>query len=100
MYPDGTACLQFVADNTDHDMAMIDGKKTHHGLGSITIANGNFSGAQIESNKIPREKKENWCQVESHVGIKIVQYFKPNLSALGRGGYHSADCNGSTLTYF
>ena len=80
MCPDGTAFLQFVADNTDHDLATIDGKKTHHSLGSIAIANGNFSGAQIERNKIPREK---WCQVESNVGIKIVQYFKPNLSALG-----------------
>ena len=55
----------------------------HHGLGSIAIAHRNFSGAQIERNKVPREKKENWCQVESNVGIKIVQYFKPNLSALG-----------------
>ena len=81
--PDGTAFLQFVADNTDHDLATIDGKKTHHGLGSIAIANGNFSGAQIQRNRIPREKKENWCQVESNVGIKIVQYYTPNVSALG-----------------
>ena len=44
MCPDGTAFLQFVArqDNTDHDMATIDGKKTH-GLGSIAISNGNSS---------------------------------------------------------
>ena len=83
MCPDGTAFLQFVADNTDHDLATIDGKKTHHGLGSIAMANGNFLGVQIERNKIPREKKDNWCQVESNVGIKIVQYFKPNLSAFG-----------------
>ena len=44
VWPDGTAFLQFVADNTDQDLATIDGKKTHHGLGSIAIANGNFSG--------------------------------------------------------
>ena len=85
--PDGTAFLQFVADNTDHDLATIDGKKTHHGLGSIAIANGNFSGAQIQRNRIPREKKENWCQVESNVGIKIVQYYTPNVSALGKQSF-------------
>eukprot|EP00794_Sanderia_malayensis_P002755 gene2755-3185_t len=41
--PEGTSFLQFVADNTDHDLATPDGKNTHHGLGSIAIANGNFA---------------------------------------------------------
>ncbi|XP_076800982.1 uncharacterized protein LOC143445626 [Clavelina lepadiformis] len=56
--PDGTAFLQFVADNTDHDICTIDGKNTHHGLGSIAIANGNFTMQQVGRNRIPREKKD------------------------------------------
>ena len=36
--PEGTAFLQFVGDNTDHDLATIDGKNTHHGLRAIAIS--------------------------------------------------------------
>ena len=41
--PYETIFLQFVGDNTDHDLATVNGKNTHNGLGSIAIANGNFS---------------------------------------------------------
>ena len=37
IFPEGTKFLQFVADNTDHDMAALDGRRAHHVLGSITI---------------------------------------------------------------
>ena len=37
IYPDGTLFLRFVSDNTDHDMETIDGKNTHHGLGSLLL---------------------------------------------------------------
>lgn len=82
--PDGTAFLQFVADNTDHDICTIDGKNTHHGLGSIAIANGNFTMQQVGRNRIPREKKDKWSEVQGNVGINIVQYFAPNVPALAR----------------
>lgn len=81
--PDGTAFLQFVADNTDHDISTIDGKNTH-GLRSIAIANGNFTMQQVRRNRIPREKKDKWFEVQANVGINIVQYFAPNVPALAR----------------
>ena len=35
----GDTFLQYVGDNTDHDTNTIDGKNTHHGLGSILLFN-------------------------------------------------------------
>ena len=32
--------IQYVGDNTDHDINTIEGKNTHHGLGSIIVPNG------------------------------------------------------------
>ena len=37
--PYETTFLQFVGDNTDHDLATVDKKNTHHGFGFIAIAN-------------------------------------------------------------
>ncbi|XP_065650661.1 uncharacterized protein LOC136078782 [Hydra vulgaris] len=54
--PEGTTSIQFVGDNTDHDLATIDGKNTHHGLGSISIANGNFI-ENSNKKRLPRDKK-------------------------------------------
>ena len=50
--PPGTAYLQY-----DHDTATIDGKNTHHGLGSIAIANGKFSNFDTRRTPLPRDKK-------------------------------------------
>ena len=44
-----------MSDNTDHDMATIDGKNTHHGLGSIAIANG-FVDISVSGQRVPRNK--------------------------------------------
>ena len=82
--PEGTTFLQFVADNTDHDMATLDGRKTHHGLGSIAIANGGHVSAKCPTHKIPRDKKENWSDIKSSEGIKIRQYFGPDVLALAK----------------
>ena len=54
----GTTYLQYVGDNTDHDTATIDGKNTHHGLGSISIANGKFSNFDTIRTPLPRVKKQ------------------------------------------
>ena len=40
--PYETTLLQYVGDNTYHNLATVDGKNMHHGLGSIDIANGKF----------------------------------------------------------
>ena len=77
--PEGTTFLQFVAGNTDHDMATLDGKKTHHGLGSIAIVNGGHISTTCPAHMIPRDKKENWSDIKSCEGIKIRQYFEPDV---------------------
>ena len=72
--PDGTELLQFVGDNTDHDLDTVDGKKTHHGLGSIAIANGKFTAKKIARSPVPRHKKENWSDIKSNEGIPKKTY--------------------------
>lgn len=84
IYPEGTTFLQFVADNTDHDMATLDGKKTHHGLGSMAIANGGQISTTCSTHKIPRNKKENWGGIKSCEGIQIRQYFGADVPALAK----------------
>ena len=42
-----TTFLEFVGDNRDHDLATVNGTNTHHGLGSIAIANGKFSNSKF-----------------------------------------------------
>ena len=81
IFSERASLLQFVSDNTDHDLATIDGKKTHHGLGSIAIANGSFTNA-VTREKIPREKKENWANIQATKGIEINEYLSPNIPAL------------------
>ena len=80
--PDGASFLQFVSDNTDHDLATLDGQNTHHGLGTITIASGKFSNCSIQRQKIPQDKVEKWLDIKSNNGIKIVQYYTPNIPTL------------------
>lgn len=63
-------------------MATLDGKKTHHGLGSIAIANGEKMVITCHENKIPRDKKESWNNITPCEGIEIHQYFGPEVPAL------------------
>ena len=81
---EGTTFLKFVADNTDHDMATLNGKETHHGFGSIAIVNGGHISMTCPTHKIPRDKKENWSDFKSCEGIKIHQYFGPDVPALAK----------------
>ena len=53
IYPDGISFLQFVSDNTDYDLATLDGKNPHHRLGIITIPNGKFLNCSIQRQRIP-----------------------------------------------
>ena len=50
--------LQYVWDTTDHDTTTIDGKNTHHDLGSIAIGNGKFSNFDKRGSPLPRDKKQ------------------------------------------
>ena len=45
IYPESTSFLQYVSDNTDHNIARLDNKGIHHALASIAIANGEFTSA-------------------------------------------------------
>ena len=84
MSPEGTSFLQYVSDNSDHDLATLDGKQTHHGLGSLAIANGNFTNNSLPADRIPRDKREKWSEVEGKRGIEIHEYFKPEIPALSK----------------
>ena len=72
IYPDGTLFLQFVFDNTNHDVATTYGKNTHHRLGSIAIANGSFADISVSRERVPQDKREAWCKVNFNEGIQIV----------------------------
>ena len=54
--PDKTSFLQFVSDNTDQNLATLDGQNT--------------------------VKVVKWLDVKANNGIKIVQYYTPNIPAL------------------
>ena len=82
--PPGTTYLQYVEDNTDHDTVTIDGKNTHHGLGSIAIANGKFSNFDTRRTPLPRDKKQHWSDIQSTQGIPIQNYHAPDKPALNQ----------------
>ena len=65
--------IQYVGDNTDHDMNTIVGKNTHHGLGSIIVINGAFSSIHVRKEKAPRNQKQNWVSVPNDEGIPIFE---------------------------
>ena len=52
--------LQFVGNNTDHDLANFDGENTHHGLASIAITNGKFSNSKFIRQAISHGKMQTW----------------------------------------
>ena len=83
MYPKRTSFLQFVSDNTDHDIATLDGENVHHGPGSIAVANGCFD-VSVHRQRIPRNKKGAWSNIKSNEGIKITQYMPPDTPALNK----------------
>ena len=74
--------LQYVGDNTDHNMDTIDGKNTHHGLGSIIIANGSFGTKPLLRKDVPRNKKLNWSAVQNNEGIPILEYTQQTVATL------------------
>ena len=82
MCSEGKSFLQFVSDNTDHDLATLGGKQTHHELGLLAIANRNSSSFTLPSQRTPRKKKENWSNTQSNKEITFHQYLESEIPAL------------------
>lgn len=97
MRPEGTSFLQYVSDNSDVDLATLDGKHTHHGLGSLAIANGNFTNEKLPTNRIPRDKKVKWSDIEGKQGIEIREYYEPEIPALTKTMFKPIQVNISNL---
>ena len=81
--PEGTTSIQLVGDNTDHDLATIDGKDIHPGLGSISIANENFI-SHTNKKKLPRDRKDNWSNLNFDNQIKTSQFYSSDVLVLSQ----------------
>ena len=57
-------------------------KTRTNGLGSIAIANGEFTSASFRRQKITRNKREASKDVKSNDGIEIIQHMAPNVPLL------------------
>ena len=76
--------IQHVVDNTDHDVCTLDGKNTHHGLGTIAIATtkNQIDDPVCSRLLIPRENLKRINEVIKDKGIPIEQYIFLLFSAL------------------
>ena len=76
-------------------MVTLDGKNTHHGLGSIAIANGNFADLSSVRKKIPRDKKEPWSAITGNTNSPVLwsRYSSSNKEEL------DSDQTGMNSTY-
>ena len=54
----GATYLQYVGDNTDHDIATTFDENTHQDLGRIAIDRGRFSNLDTRRTPLPRKKKQ------------------------------------------
>ena len=77
--------IQYVADNTDHDMCKLGGKNTHHGLAATALATTKIQVDDPVHNRmpIPRDKLKHVNEVIEDKGIiPIEQYIPVSVSAL------------------
>ncbi|KAG1647735.1 hypothetical protein GQR58_030367 [Nymphon striatum] len=72
---------QYVADNVDHNLCTLDGKKTFHGMGIIQVST-NSSGTHNREKAIKRQKLELVNLVTKNRGIPIKQYIETNFSVM------------------
>ena len=61
------------SNNTDHRTATLD---THHGLGPIATANGEFTSASFKRQKILRDKRQAWKDVKRWYQNYPIHHFK------------------------
>ena len=82
--PSPDSFIQYVADNTDHDICTRDGKNTHHGLGTIAIHTTENQVDDPVCNRmlIPREKLKRVNEVIKDKEIPVEQYILALVSAL------------------
>ena len=76
--------MQYVGDNTNHDITAIDGKNTHHGFGNIAVANGKFSNFDTRQTPLPRDEKQCWSDIQSTQGIPIQNCHEPDKPPLNQ----------------
>ena len=81
--PESTTSIQFVGDNTDHDLATFDRKNAHHGVGSISIAKENFIG-HTNKKRLPRDRKDNWSIINFDNQVKISQFYSSDVPVLSQ----------------
>ena len=79
--PPETAFLQFVWDNTDHNINIVDSQNKHYGLGSIVVANGNSSSESKQRKPGPRNKKQSWPIVDFNESIRVRKYIAQDKRA-------------------
>ena len=66
----------------------IDDKNTHHGLGSIAIANGKFNNFDTRRTPLPRDTKHRWSDIHCTQGILIQNHHAPDKPALNQVDLH------------
>ena len=82
--PNPDSFIQYVADNTAHDICTLDGKNTRHGLRAIAIANitNQVDGSVCKGMPVPREELKHVNEVIKVKGIPIEHYVLVRVSAL------------------
>ena len=80
--PPGTFS-QYMADNVDHNICTLDGKKTFHGMGIIQ-ASTNMNGVQREEKSIKRQDLQCAGLIAKDKGIKLKHYIEEEFSTLSK----------------
>ena len=78
--PPGTFS-QYMADNVDHNICTLDGKKTSHGMGIIQ-ASTNMNGVKREEKSIKRQDLQCAGLVTKAKGIKLKHNIEEEFSTL------------------
>ena len=73
--------LQFVGDNTDHNLETVDGKNTHHGLVPLLLQIVNFQTQNLYGRLF---HVTNLVRYSSNKGIEIKEYNSSDVPALAR----------------
>lgn len=71
--PHEAAFLQYIGDNTDRELAMIEEENAHHGLEFIANSNGKFS-ENAPGKAISIDEKQNWKDITRNKDIEIKEY--------------------------
>ena len=81
-FPLGTFS-QYMADNADHNICTLDGKKTFHCMGIIQPST-NMNGVQREEKSIKRQDLQCAGLVTKDKGVKLKHYIEEEFSTLSK----------------